>query len=115
MIKRIYQKFSHPLRGITYALLHDRGYQLQFVSGGISLALFSYFFAPFTQSEILFLGLAWVLILTTELQNSSFEAALDRLHPELHESIKRSKDMAAGAVLTSGFFLLFVMAMIVFF
>lgn len=48
-------------------------------------------------------------MLITELQNSSFELALDRLHPELHDTIGKSKDMAAGAVLTAGFFLIFVL------
>ncbi len=113
MIKKIVTKFSHPLRGIFYALLHDRGYQLQVVGGALALALFVYFFSPLTQTEFLFLGLSYALILITELQNSSFEAALDRLHPELHDSIRQSKDMASGAVLTAGVFMLFVMAVIV--
>jgi diacylglycerol kinase len=63
--------------------------------------------------DFLFLGLAYVLILITELQNSSFEAALDRIHPEKHDEIGKSKDMAAGAVLTAGFFLVFVMVGII--
>ena len=62
-------------------------------------------FFPLTLYDILFLLLAWFLILITEMQNSAIEAALDRLHPELHDSIKQSKDLAAGAVLLAGFFL----------
>jgi diacylglycerol kinase len=51
-------------------------------------------------------------VLITELQNTSFEEALDHLHPELHDKIGRSKDMAAGAVLTAGIFLALVMLVI---
>lgn len=110
-----YRRFIHALCGIAHAAAHDKSYQLQLFGGAIVLALFVYLFSPLSRTEALFLGLAWTLILITELQNSSFEEALDTLHPELHDSIKRSKDMAAGAVLTAGFFLLFVMAAIVFF
>jgi len=56
-------------------------------------------FSPLAAVEWLFIGLCWTLILITELQNSALEEALNRIHPELHENIGHSKDMAAGAVL----------------
>ena len=56
-------------------------------------------FSPLAPWEWLFIGLCWTLILITELQNSALEEALNRIHPELHENIGHSKDMAAGAVL----------------
>ena len=64
----------------------------------------SFFLYPLTQVELLFLILGWVLMLITELQNTSFETALDRIHPEQHVSVGRSKDMAAGAVLIASCF-----------
>lgn len=39
------------------------------------------------------------LVLALELVNSALEAAIDRLHPEIHPSIGLAKDMLAGAVL----------------
>lgn len=39
------------------------------------------------------------LVMSLELINSAVEAVIDRLHPELHPSIKLAKDMLAGAVL----------------
>ena len=115
MIRKQIQRFKHALAGIWYALKNDSSYQTQVFGGALAIAIFTYFFGPFSQVEILFLGLAWVLMLITELQNSSFENALDRLHPEIHDQIGKSKDMAASAVLTAGFFLVFVMVMIVLF
>lgn len=106
------KRFVYPVKGILYALRNDRSYRFQVYTGATAIALFVYFVRPLNQTEMLFLGLAYVLILITELQNSSFEAALDRIHPERHDEIGRSKDMAAGAVLTAGFFLLFVLFMI---
>lgn len=99
--------------GIAYAFKNDFSYRSQVYGGAIAIAIFVFFTQDLNQTEALFLGLSWVLVLITELQNSSFEAALDHLHPELHHNIGRSKDMAAGAVLTAGIFMVFVMTVIV--
>lgn len=115
MLQLILHQFSrvaHALEGITYATLHDKSFQLQVLGGILILPLFVWLFFPLSEVEFLFLGLGWALVLITELQNSSFEEALDHLHPELHEKIGTSKDMASGSVLLAGFFLLFVMIVI---
>jgi diacylglycerol kinase len=108
-LKHHSKRFVYPVKGILFALRNDRSYRLQVYSVASLLAVFVYFMRPLNQTEILFIALAYTLVLITELQNSSFEAALDRMHPEMHDDIGRSKDMAAGAVLTAGFFLLFVL------
>lgn len=113
MIIRYLKRFPYAFAGLWHALKNDFSYRLQVIGIGLFLAGFVYFMSPLSQTELLFLGLAYALVLITELQNSSFEAALDRIHPEMHDDIGRSKDMAAGAVLTAGFFLLFVIVMII--
>ena len=113
-MKKTIARYSHPIRGIRYALQNDRSYRSQvYLFGAVVAAAFVYF-DPLTYSEVLFILLAYALILITELQNSALEAALDKIHPERHEAIGRSKDMAAGAVLTAGVFLLLVLAVLVF-
>jgi len=109
MFARLFRKFSHPIRGLVHALTKDRAFQMQVFAIGPAIGVCAYFLSPLSQLEILFIGLAWALILITELQNSALEEALDRLHPELDDHIKRSKDMAAGSTLLSGMFLLFVL------
>ncbi len=113
LLTRNLKRVVYAISGIIYALGNDDSYRWQFFGGLVFITFFMLMFQPLNQTEYLFLGLGWVLILITELQNSSFEAALDRLHPEEHDEIGRSKDMAAGAVLTAGFFLVFVIAMII--
>lgn len=115
MIKRYMKRFPHALRGIWYAMRNDFGYQWQMYCIGLFLLAFIFLMQPLSQVELLFLGLGYALVLITELQNSSIEAALDRIHPDWDEEVGHSKDMAAGAVLTAGFFLLFVVLVIVFF
>jgi diacylglycerol kinase len=107
-MKKIITRYSHPIRGIGYALAHDRSYRSQvYLIGAVVIGALVYF-QPLAVWEVLFLLLAYILILITELQNSAIEAALDRIHPERHDDIGKSKDMAAGAVLTAGVFLLIV-------
>jgi undecaprenol kinase len=109
MFKKLFIRFSYPVKGVVYAVNHDASFRGQFYIGGIILTLILTVFFPLTLIEVLFAVLAWVLVLITELQNSAFEAALDHLHPELHQEIGKSKDMAAGAVLLAGLFALFVL------
>lgn len=115
MIKRYLKRFPHLFAGIWYAIRYDFGFQTQLALVGPAVLVFSYLFWPLSNVEVLFLGTAYALILITELQNTSFEHALDRLHPERHEQIGHSKNMAGGSVLLAGFFLVFVMAVIIFF
>lgn len=106
MFKKYFGRFPHAFRGLAYAVVTDFGYRTQVYLGVAVGILVSITFEPLESWEFLFIALSWALILITELQNSALEAALDKLHPELHESIRRSKDMAAGAVLIAGVFLL---------
>lgn len=112
-MKQTIARYSHPVRGIIYALHNDRSYRSQvYAIGAVVIGIFVYF-DPLAAWEALFVLLAYALILITELQNSALEAALDRIHPERHQEIGRSKDMAAGAVLTAGLFLVVVVLVLV--
>lgn len=112
MFKKYFNRFPHAIRGIAYAATNDFGYRTQLYLGAFLAILIAFFLRPMSSQEFLFIALAYVLVLITELQNSALEAALDRLHPELHNDIKKSKDMAAGAVFTAGVFLLIVLLVI---
>jgi diacylglycerol kinase len=94
----------------VYALRHDFSFRTQWYAAALVSILIIYLFAPLSVAEFLFLGMAAMLVLITELQNSAFETALDQIHPERHDSIKRSKDMAAGAVLLAAGFAVLVIA-----
>jgi diacylglycerol kinase len=111
-LKHQLMRFAHVFRGILYALRHDRSFQIQFFLGGVFVWVFSELMFPLTEIELAFLILSWVLVLITELQNTAFEAALDKLHPEMHEKIGRSKDMASGAVFIAALFALGVVTWI---
>jgi diacylglycerol kinase len=111
-IKKQGRRFRYALRGIRYAIRTDKSFRMQWYGIGALVALIIYSLSPLTTTELLFLVVAYLLILITELQNSALEYALDHLHPETHDNIGRSKDLAAGAVLLAGLFLLLVIGII---
>lgn len=113
IITKNVNRIKYALNGILFALRTDYSYRTQAWSILVVITVAVFFLQPLSQTEILFLGLAYTLILITELQNSSFEAALDHMHPERHDSIGKSKDMAAGTVLSAGLFLVFVLLAII--
>ena len=112
MIKRYLARVPHAVRGIFYAIKHDFGFRTQFYIAAVFSVGILYFFTPLSVNEFLFLGVAAMFILITELQNSAIEAALDKLHPETDEKIMRSKDMAAGAVLLAAGFATIVLVLL---
>ncbi len=104
------RRLGFALRGIHYAIRTDKSFRLQWYGVGSVVAFAILILTPVSSTELLFLILAYFLILITELQNSALEYALDHLHPETHDNIGRSKDMAAGAVFLAGLFLVVVIA-----
>lgn len=92
-------RLSHPLRGLRYAITHDFAIRFEiFVFGIIGLPVAYFLFGPFSAHELLLLIFCWFFIIVTELQNSAIETALDKIHPEHHRVIGRSKDLASAAV-----------------
>lgn len=108
-VTKNYQRVRHALRGIVFAIRTDYSFRTQWYGGLLLLTICTYFLQPLSYHEGLWILLGYILILITELQNSSFEMALDALHPEQHNAIGASKDMAAGAVLIAGLFLTVVL------
>jgi len=114
MIRKYFSRFRFALKGLSTALISDFGFRSQIYLGVLVAFLLGAFLLPLAQTEILFVSVAYALVLITELQNSALEAALDKLHPERHDAIGKSKDLAAGAVLLAGLVLLLVILTIVF-
>ncbi|HEX5356636.1 MAG TPA: diacylglycerol kinase [Aquabacterium sp.] len=54
------------------------------------------------------MALTIALVVATELLNTAIEALADHLHPQQHEAIKLTKDVAAGAVLVASLLALVV-------
>jgi len=114
-VRAVGRKFFYSIKGILQAIKYDSGFRAQLLIGGPGLVLVWYFGRPLSEIDIVWLVLATLLVLITELQNSAFESALNHLHPEKHHNIGHSKDMAAGAVLLSTVLAVVIAVVIVWF
>jgi len=94
-----WRRVRYAVRGLVFALKFDRSVRVALYGLGSISAIAIAITQPVTQEEFLILVMAYMLILITEIQNSALEYALDHLHPETHDNIGRSKDLAAAAVL----------------
>ena len=112
-IIRIGVSVLNALKGIYVAFWTDRSFQFEVVVGSAFYSAVICSLWPMRATELLFLILSFFIILIAELINTSIEALLERLHPLRHGLIAVSKDVAAGAVLLSAFFALFVFVVII--
>ena len=106
-IVKIVRSVGYSINGLKNAYRRDKSFRME-VWGSVAFLAFGYLFWPLEPYEFLFLSLSFCLILIAELINTAFERALERLHPEHHELIGASKDIASAAVLIA-----FVFAIIV--
>ncbi len=113
LVTKQVKRLAYALKGLRYAIVYDYSFRLQFYIFGILTTILMLFIAELSDTEKILLLLAYILILITELQNSALEYALDHLHPETHDDIGRSKDLAAGAVLLAGLFFVIVLIFVI--
>jgi len=107
-MKKVYQywivRMSHPIKGIARAVRTDTAIQVELIGGTVALTIIHLLFGPFSGIGTLLLIFCFFLVLITEFQNSAVETALDRIHPERHDEIGKSKDLAAASVLLAALF-----------
>ena len=113
MIQKLWNSFRHSWHGLKHAYRTELSFRLE-VWAGIILVGVGCWAWPLKVYEVLFLGLSYVLILALELFNTALERAFERLHPEHHELVGMSKDLASGAVLVVVLFAGIVAASIIF-
>jgi undecaprenol kinase len=91
------KKLYNACAGIRFAWSEERNFRTHIILGSATLVLFS-----IVQPAALwwaFIILCISLILAAELINSAVEALIDHLHPEIHATVGKVKDMLAGMVL----------------
>ncbi len=112
-IRKILRSFRYAFKGLRHAYMTDKSFRLEIHYGLPIYMLLGWLLAPLASWEFLFFAFSYLLILLVELINTAFEKMLDRLHPEQHELIGRSKDIASAAVLLAFVFAALVLAVLV--
>lgn len=112
-IRKILRSFAYSFKGLRHAYTADKSFRLEIHYGIPAYALLAFLLAPFTSVEFILFIFSYLLILLVELINTAFEKMLDRLHPEQHEVIGRSKDIASAAVMVAFVFAVVVIVTLV--
>lgn len=98
---RHFKSYSYALRGLKSAFSSWSNLWVEFLIGFVVVAAGFYF--GLSSLEWLFIILAIVLVIVTEMINTVVEVVLDFLKKEHHEDIRLAKDLAAAAVLVAAF------------
>ena len=91
--------FGYALAGLGAVLLKERNGRIHL--GIAVLVVLAGLVLDVARTDWLWLSLAIALVWITEAINSAIETLCDTLHPDRAEGIRRTKDIAAGAVLAA--------------
>ena len=108
--KRLINSFKYALEGLKYAFLYEQNLTVHIIATIIVIILGCLFKISVTEWLVIFLLI--VLVIATELINTSIEATIDLITDEINPLAKIAKDTAAAAVLVFGLTALIVGALI---
>lgn len=91
------ESFGFAFDGLKTAIARGRNFRIQLVMGALALIAGWVFKLNFAEWLDLVIVISLVLIL--ELVNTSLEAIVDIVRPEIHQAAKVAKDVAAATVL----------------
>lgn len=104
-----FKSFGFAFEGVALAL---KGRNFKIIVGlGVS-ALIGAFILGFSASEWVLLVLTIDIVITAELLNTSIEAVVDLVSPEIQDKAKIAKDVSVAAVLISSVFAAFMGALL---
>jgi len=98
-IKNRIKSFKHAIDGIVELFKSQHNARIHLLA--TSLVILTGFLLSISAFEWCLLILSVALVFVTEALNTGLEFVCDVASPEIHPLIKKSKDVAAGAVLIS--------------
>jgi diacylglycerol kinase len=96
-VRSVPQSFRFAFDGIKEAMKNEPNFRIHLIIGSVAIAAAVLLGLPATEWLLLSFTIAFVLIL--ELFNTSLEAIVDLVSPEIRPKAKVAKDVAAAAVL----------------
>jgi diacylglycerol kinase len=109
-IMRWLRSFRFAYEGLQYALATQRNMKFHFFVSFVALS--SALLLHISKVEILFIILAIILVIMTELINTAIEQTVDLAMPNQHPVAKIAKDLAAASVLVAAAFAVAVGAIV---
>ena len=101
----------HAFRGIMSLIKNDNNFQIHLLA--VIVVIILGFWIEFTEGEWLAVIVTMGGVLALEAVNTAIETIIDLVSPEYHDLAKKTKDVAAGAVLLFVFAALGVASVII--
>jgi diacylglycerol kinase (ATP) len=95
-IGRIWRSFLNSMRGLREGVLTETAIKQELAIAALGLVL-SFFVARDIWTWVALVG-SMLLVLCVEFLNTAIERLCDHLHPERHEAIRITKDLASAGV-----------------
>jgi diacylglycerol kinase (ATP) len=96
---RLFRALGYSRRGILAAIRHEASFRQELIATAVLVPLALWL--PFSVVERVLLMGSVLLVLIVELLNSSIEAVVDRISPDMHPLAGRAKDLGSAAVLVA--------------
>lgn len=100
------ESFNNAVNGILQALRREGHMRVHYVA--TVLVLLSALFFDFTRMEFIALVITCGIVISAEMFNSAIELIMDMVSPDYNPTVRKIKDIAAGAVLVVAICALFV-------
>jgi diacylglycerol kinase (ATP) len=97
--RNLLESFNCAFEGVIHAFRTQRNFRLHFLAAAI--VIITSLWLRLSKVEVVLLFFAIVLVLATEMINTSIEAAIDLITREYHPLAAVAKNVAAGAVLAT--------------
>lgn len=109
--KKLINSFKYAFLGLIFALKHERNFRIMLYFA--LLVIFLSFYLPTKIWEKIFIFIAIVMVLSSELINTALERIGNEISEKFSYNIKIAKDVMASAVLISSIFA-FILGLIIF-
>ena len=101
----------HAFRGIISLIKNDNNFRIHLLA--VVVVIIVGIWIEFTEFEWLAIIITMGIVLSLEAMNTAIETIIDLVSPEYHDLAKKTKDVAAGAVLLFVFAALGVASVII--
>jgi diacylglycerol kinase (ATP) len=97
--KTLIKSFGHAFEGLFHAVKHNRNLKIHFSTALIVIAASIFFHVTIFEKEIL--GVMILLVILSEMINTSIEEMVNLITTEHRREARIAKDVAAGMVLVA--------------
>lgn len=100
-VHQLFRSFLYAFEGLQYALQNDQNLRIHFVIAGI--VIIASLFLNVSPFEMGILGIMILLVIITEMINTSVEKMVDLITKEHRIEAKIAKDVSSGMVFVAAF------------